>query len=376
MQPLSSLKATLKSPTVNRAGFVKCIFSICRDLWLWSLVFATSTLCLAQTDSSVVAKVNGEDITQQKVDDTIVSQLFPLQQQIFALRKAALENLIIRKLLENEARRKNISVDELKRLITAGPVEISPAQVEELYQQNASAFAMMSPDEAREKLRLDLESQARLKKYREALTKFRGNAKIEWLLDEPRLSSPIAVNIAAARGPAGARVVMIEYSDFQCPYCREVQATVKHILRDYPDDVRLVFKHLPLEIHQFAFQAAQAAFCAGRQGGFWKYHDDLFAADTLSVELLIGFARSNGLDLGQFQKCLSSPESRAAVVEDIAEARRLGINGTPTFLVNGKILRGAVNIEELKTLIESELRGRQTVSNEQTSTSSEKEPHR
>jgi protein-disulfide isomerase len=376
MHQLSSPRPNFQSPNVKRASVVKRILLSLGDLLLLSLIVAASPRAGAQTENTVVARVNGESITQQAVDDTIVSQLLPLQQQIYVLRKTALENLIIHQLLEAEARRRKIPVAELRKQITAGLVDVSPTQVEELYQQNASVFAMMSPDEAKEKLRLDLEGQARLKKYREALTQLRGKAKIEWLLEEPRITSPNVINEAAAYGPTGAGVILIEYSDFQCPYCKQVQAAIKHILLDYPDDVRLVFKHLPLEIHQFAFQAAQAAFCAGRQGGFWKYHDALFGADNLSAELLATLARGNGLNLTEFQKCMSSPVSRAAVLEDMAEARRLGINGTPTLLLNGKILRGAVNIQELKMLIEAELRGRQSASNVQTSTSPKKEPER
>jgi protein-disulfide isomerase len=377
MHTSSSQRAKPNSPNVKRAAFQEWLLLIATDLFvLLFTIVANSPVVLAQTQNTVVAKVNGHSITQQEVDETVISQLYPLQQQIFALRKAALENLIIRKLLEAEASRRTISVDELKRQMTAGPVDVSAMQVEELYQKNATAFALMSPDEAREKLRLDLEGQARLKKYREALTQLRGAGKIEFLLDEPRLTSLIALDKGAATGPTDAKVVLVEYSDFQCPYCKEVQTTITQILRDYPNDVRLVFKHLPLEIHQFAFQAAQASFCAGRQGVFWPYHDALFDADTLSVELLGSLAAAEGLDIDRFQKCLGSPESRTAVLADIAEARKLGISGTPTFLINGKILRGAVNLRELKALIEIELRSGQTVSNEQTSTSSDKEPQK
>jgi len=108
----------------------------------------------AQNGELVVATVNGLSITERQVDEAATKQIFSLQQQLYAIRKIALDNLIIRKLLENEAQRRKVSVDELKRQMMSGPVEISTMQVEELYRQNASVFAMMSPDEAKEKLRL------------------------------------------------------------------------------------------------------------------------------------------------------------------------------------------------------------------------------
>ncbi len=108
----------------------------------------------AQNGELVVATVNGLSITERQVDEAATKQIFSLQQQLYAIRKIALDNLIIRKLLENEAQRRKVSVDELKGQMMSGPVEISTMQVEELYRQNASVFAMMSPDEAKEKLRL------------------------------------------------------------------------------------------------------------------------------------------------------------------------------------------------------------------------------
>jgi len=246
----------------------------------------------------------------------------------------------------------------------SGPIEVTREQVEELYQANRAVFALMSPDEAKEKLRLDLEGQGRLKKYREAIARFRAAAKVEVLLDEPRLPS---LNTAGAEsiGPTNARVVLTEYSDFQCPYCREVQNTVKAILREYPVEVRLIFKHLPLEIHPMAFRSAQAAFCAGKQGAFWKFHDSLFQSELSSSDVLTKLAQDLGLDVTQFEKCLTAPESRAAISNHLAEAQQLGINSTPTFLINGKLIRGAISFAELKGAIERELKNSQTGSQSQ-----------
>lgn len=321
------------------------------------LLFILAVSTEAQDRSVVVAIVDGQNITQQQVDEAATSQIFPLQQQIFAIRKTVLENLIIRRLLENEAARQKLTVEDLKRKVMSGPIEVTKEQVEELYQANRAVFALMSPDEAKEKLRLDLEGQGQLKKYREAIARLRAAAKIDLLLDEPRLPS-LNTGAAESLGPKNARVILTEYSDFQCPYCREVQTTVKGILREYPSEVRLIFKHLPLEIHPMAFRSAQAAFCAGKQDAFWKFHDGLFQAD-LSPEALNKLAQDLALDLPQFEQCLLTPESRTAILNNLAEAQQLGINSTPTFLINGKLFRGAVSFAELKGAIERELKNSQ-----------------
>jgi protein-disulfide isomerase len=320
-----------------------------------ALVFVISNTVQGQTNEPVVATVNGQTISARQIDDLIVSQILPLQQQIYAIRKTALENVILRTILEGEARRKGISVEELKKQFMAGPVEVTTSQVEQLYQENAAVFAMMSPDEAKEKLRLDLEGQARLKKYRAAISALRETFKIEILLAEPRLPPVNSFNAFASTGPPSARVVITEFSDFECPYCKQVQGTIKAIMKDYPNDVRLMFKQLPLGIHPSALVSAQAAFCAGEQGVFWQYHDALFDSPTLEIDTFEKLAQRVGADLAKFKLCLASDQSRTAVLNDIREAQRLGINSTPTFLINGKVVRGAISLAELKSIVEREL---------------------
>ena len=218
----------------------------------------------------------------------------------------------------------------------------------------------MSPDEAKERIRLDLESQARMRSYREALAKLKENSGVRILLEEPRLPSSAAaaaVDAAPATGATReAAITITEFSDFQCPYCKQVQSTLKQILRDYRNEVKLIFKHLPLDIHPQAFASAQAAFCAGEQNSFWQYHDALFSAENPTPETFKQLAQQFKLNLPAFTVCLASEVSRNAVLKDVQEARRLGINGTPAFIINGKLVRGAISYEEFKSIIERELK--------------------
>lgn len=120
---------------------------------------------------------------------------------------------------------------------------------------------------------------------------------------------------------------------------------------------------MPLSIHRQAFSAAQAAFCAGEQGKFWQYHDALFAAEDLSSEALDKFAAELNLDTLKFRSCLKSNNSYNAVLKDSQEAKKLGIDGTPAFIINGKLFRGVLSFEDFKTIIESELKSAQTQKN-------------
>ena len=313
------------------------------------------SFCFAQTPERVVAVVNGREIRQREVDESLISQVIPLEQQLYALRKAALENLVTTALLEAEARKRGVSLEELRRVLTSGKVAVELAEVETAYAENISAFAAMSADEAKERLRLDLEAQKRIALYQNAVKELRQKALIEVNLQEPRWPWLVMSESSPVLGE-GRLITIVEFADFQCPYCRESQQVLKQVLKAYARDTRLVFKHLPLDVHSQAFDAARAAYCAGKQDRFWEYQDELFAISSLETSALQSTARVLKLDLPKFDACLTSENSRDAVTKDKREAARLGINSTPTFLVNGKMIQGAINFDSFKSFIEQELR--------------------
>ena len=322
---------------------------------LFACTFLVTDKCFSQSSNPVVARIEREDIRQQDLDESLASQIYSLEQQLFALRMAALDNLITTKTLETEAAHQQLTINELKNRWMSGPTYVDPAQVNDLYYKNRQAFALMNPDEAKEKIRLDLESQIKLKRYREKLEASRQKLQFEVFLPQPRLHiAPSLSDSAAVKGPANAKVVITEFSDFQCPYCKEAQANLNKILIRYQQQVRLEFRHLPLEIHPLAQASARAAYCAGRQNSFWAFHDALFEATELSDDKIKDFAHLLHLNEDQFGSCSASDESQRAIDRDIQEARRLGIDGTPTFLVNGRLVKGA-NLDELEKAILAEL---------------------
>ena len=322
------------------------------SVFLWFLVLAG--IARGQTSETIVASVNGVPITQKQVDDSIATRIYPLQQQLYAIRKAALDNLIVSRLLEAEALARGVSVEELRRQLTQGAISVTRAQVEEAFAQNASFFASMSPDEARERLRLDLENQARMKHYRAGLEQLRKKWTITVSLAEPVFgldqgTSPVR---GAAAKPA---VTIVEFSDFECRFCRDVQPALKQVLESYGRGVRLVFKNLPLEGHRNAVPAARAAYCAGEQDRFWQFHDALFATESLSPVVFDRIASEIGLGMERFKECLTSEHSRSAIIKDIETARSFRIDSTPSFLVNGKLFKGALSFAEFQKIIEREL---------------------
>lgn len=155
----------------------------------------------------------------------------------------------------------------------------------------------------------------------------------------------------------GAPVVIVEYSDFQCPYCKEAIPTVKRVKAAYGDKVVIVYKHFPLaSIHPFAVRAAEASECAGDQGKFWQYHDMLFENQgDFEDEGLISYAKDIGLDVEMFKGCLASGSKKTVIQQDMQEGLDAGLQGTPTFFINGRRLEGNQPFSAFQSMIDEEL---------------------
>ena len=161
-------------------------------------------------------------------------------------------------------------------------------------------------------------------------------------------------------GPADAPITIVEFSDFECPFCRRFQQeTYKNLLDAYPGKIRFVYRNLPLtSIHPDAFPAAVAALCADDQDAFFPYHDKLFSSDQLGKAVYLQYASDLGLDMTTFEACVGSDSHNAAIQADSDFAVNLGINSTPTFFINGLAVIGAQPLDVFKQVIDKELAGR------------------
>jgi protein-disulfide isomerase len=176
--------------------------------------------------------------------------------------------------------------------------------------------------------------------------------------DSPRAT--INLDRAPARGPANAKVTLVVFSDFQCPFCARGAELVRHLESRYSGQLRVAFKHLPLPMHPDARLAAAASIAASEQGRFWEFHDRLFSQQQrgdLSKEGLEKHADAVGLSVSQFQRALQDPQILRAVDADAEEAARLGISGTPTFFINGIKVVGAQSVDVFARIIDRELQG-------------------
>jgi protein-disulfide isomerase len=158
------------------------------------------------------------------------------------------------------------------------------------------------------------------------------------------------------KGNPNAKLAIVAFSDFQCPFCGRVLPTLEQILSEYGDEVRIVFKHLPLSMHPKAPAAHAAAEAAHRQGKFWEMHDLIFADQrNMSPEKYLEYAAQLDLDMERFKQDVASARVKEKVATDAAEAARLGVSSTPGFFVNGRYVRGAQPFSAFKTLIDAEL---------------------
>lgn len=158
-------------------------------------------------------------------------------------------------------------------------------------------------------------------------------------------------------GSKDAKVVIVEFSDFQCPACRAAHPIVKQVIKEYGDKVLFVYRHFPLVAsHQYALKAAEASEAAGEQGKFWEYHDTLFAnQENLKEDDLKNYAKELGLDMAKFEEALNSGKFKEKVTSDMDDGEGLGVRSTPTFFINNTMQKGVINIDKFRELIDAEL---------------------
>lgn len=314
----------------------------------------------AQQPADVVATVGPAKITLAQVDELALKLradqfgTLRLSHAVYEARRGAVDDLIANILLEQEAKSQGIEAAALLgREISAKVVPPTDAEVTAWYLANQERVQGATLDQAREPIKAFLVDQ-------------RTDTARQAFVDRLKAKTPVTVSLQPAReavkadgaalGPANAPIEMIEFADFECPFCLRAFPIVKQVKDAYGDRVRLVYRHYPLQQHAHARPAAEASLCANEQGKFWPYHDRLFADPSkLSEADLKGTASEIGLDVARFDACLDSRRFQAAVDADIQAGSAAGVTGTPAFFINGRPLVGAPPFEDFKRVIDEEL---------------------
>ena len=321
-----------------------------------------------QTATDVVASVGTKTITLADVDEQALQQAsrtfgdLPLLRAVYEARRMTLEEMVAKMLFDQEAKVRGVEETALiEQEVTSKVTPPTEADVVAWFQANQQRVQGRPLEQVRTPIH-DLLTQERTQAARQAyIDRLKGKTSVRMMLQVPPTPPPRRMAVKAAdgpaRGPAGAPIEIIEFSDFQCPYCQRAQPAVKQVLSTFGDRVRLVYRNYPLvEIHPNARPAAEAAQCANEQGKFWPYHDRLFT-DTkkLSDADLKQGAAELGLDSARFNACVDSHKFKSLVDADIRDGNAVGVSGTPAFFINGRMIVGAQPFEEFKRIIDEEL---------------------
>lgn len=317
--------------------------------------------CSAQDKASkdnpqgALAQVNGKDITEADVRKQAAAQFAQLEkqyeQQQRELLENALEQTIQDRLLEEEAKASGKTKEQI--LADMKPADVSEADIDAFYEQNKAQIQPRTKEQVAPMIKQYLEQQRQAEMQQKFYEGLRAKHKIRYLLE------PTRVEVAAtgpSQGPATAPVTIVEFSDFQCPYCARLIPTLDEVKKKYGDKVRIVFRQYPLNFHQHAQKAAEASLCAHEQGKFWELHDAMFQnQQALAVEQLKAKAVELGMNAEQFNSCLDGGKYAAQVKADFDEGAKAGVNGTPAMFINGRFLSGAQPLNEITKVIDDEL---------------------
>jgi protein-disulfide isomerase len=314
---------------------------------------------LSPTD--VVATIGSTPITLAEVDDRAMQRSSSdfggarLVQALYLARREALEQIIGTRLINQEAKTRGIEASALveKEISSQAPVP-TEADIAFWYQTNPARVQGATLPQVHDPIKAFLIEERMTAAHDAFIAKLKEKIAVTVSLDPPR--QKVAVAGHPAKGPKDAPIELIEFSDFQCPFCQRANPTVEQVLKTYGDRIHFVYRHFPLPNHPNARPAAEAAACADEQGRFWQYHDQLFAnATRLTDADLKEHAAAAGLDASRFTECVDGHRFKNQIDQDIREGNEVGVTGTPAFFVNGRSLEGAQPFEAFKRLIDEEL---------------------
>lgn len=329
-----------------------------RSLLVCGGLIVSIFICVAQDTQSTqptgaIALVAGEPIFDSQLPSSVQGELHRIHQQEYEVRSAALEEIINNKLLEIEAEKKSLSVRKL--LETEIEKKVAEPSVGELQAYLKTQNIAQPFEEARPRIRALLR-QLRFEVARENyLRALREQAGVTVLVQPPKMK--ISYDAARLKGSRDAPVMIVEFSDFTCPFCAHVNSTLEELLAKYKGRVSLSYRDFPIDNDRpGAHLAAEASRCAEEQGKFWEYHDLLFKnPGRLDREDLVETAKKLQLHTTEFESCLSSGEYKPLVEQDLQDGIAAGVSVTPVFFINGIFLAGAKPSHEFKKIIDQEL---------------------
>ncbi|MEE2775819.1 MAG: DsbA family protein [Acidobacteriota bacterium] len=318
----------------------------------------------AQAQDEVVATIGDQQIRREELEKEAElaleeAEMARIRCEIEADRsghevlETSLQQLVRRRLLDLEAANDGVAADEVEARMREAAEAVDQAAVDAFYEQNKERIGQ--PKEAVEEQIRQFLQQQRIQSAQETLfLGLEARYGVNYRLDPLRFD--VGADGFASFGPVDAPITIVEFSDFECPYCSRLLPTLEQAKSQYGDKLRVVYRHFPLSIHPNAQKAAEASLCAHDQGRFWEMHDLLFAEQgSLAPADLKEKAGRLGLDATAFDECLDSDRYFDSVQTDMRAGASVGVDGTPAMFVNGRFLSGAVGFEALAEIVDDEL---------------------
>ena len=304
-------------------------------------------------DRKVVAHIGERTITLGEVDHAVRGRLNQIELERYEARLQWLED----ELLKMEAARQNLSVEQLMEKNVDNVITVTEEEIQEVYKANESELSDTPLESVRDEIVAFIETRKGELQSEKYFNKLKENYKVSFLLPEP---APLVLDENPRQGPemgtGKAAITVIVFTDFECPFCYKAHQKLKDLFARYPQDVRILFRNFPLNMHKDARTAAYAAACAHLQGKFWPYADLLFENQgQLDISNLYDYAELVGLDMDRFKECMESGQGEKMVEADIAEGLKLGINGTPSVFMNGHFINGVPTEKQVQIILDKYL---------------------
>lgn len=306
----------------------------------------------------LVAKIDDKEITEDELYRGIESDIYEAEVKLYEIKMNKIRAMILEVFMNNDSRKEGLSNDEFLEKYIAQDISVTEKDIESFIKERQIPASNINA-QMKERIKNYLEVEKKREAVDKWIAKKTVSNPVEVYIDKPtRPTFDVSVGEAPVTGPESAPVTIVEFSDFQCPFCAKGATVVEEIKQKYGDKVRVAFKNFPLPFHNQARGASMAALCAHDQEEkkFWEMHDKLFANQEKLMESdLEGYAKEIGLNMDSFKECVATEKFAQQIDQDIDEGQKAGVKSTPTFYVNGVLVNGAQPLDEFSEIIDEEL---------------------
>lgn len=320
----------------------------------------------SSAEDPVLAVVNDETITEGSFDKALSGRdrgsIIKAKSELYEAKMEALEEYVFNKLIAAEAKKTNMSIEDfMKKEVDAKVKKPTDKDVDKFYKEVKTQYERNGKtppplnDAVKDQIKQQLTMKGTLERRQALNAELTKKNQVTYALEQPRIE--VTNGTHPVKGSEKGKVTIVEFSDFQCPYCKKGAETMKEVMKKYGSKVQYYYRDYPLSFHDRAKQAANASRCAGDQGKFWEFHDALFADQSkLSDDDLLAVGKKLKLDMTKYEPCVKEMKQIAKVESDMRDGENAGVSGTPAYFINGIFLSGALPMKKFEEVIEAQLK--------------------